>query len=174
MRIAMLAALFSMTLCACGARNMRPGETPNANEGIAVVRVILSGVSSSYVHLFSKGDRMGPHKARVDATEGDHVYAIIMSQGEYDIGQITSNGRTSVWPSSSLCPSFTITQGKPNYIGTLVLNFEPSKWYRLSQRYEISCNNSPKDADDALKLYATTYGQRMQDTPNKAAADELR
>ena len=174
MRMPILVVLFSLLLCSCGARNIRPGETPNPNEGIAFVRVILSGASTSMIHLFTKGDRMGPHKARVDATEGDHVYAVIMSPGEYDIGQTTSDGRTSIWPVPSLCPPFTVVQGKPNYIGTLVLNYEPSKWYRLSQKYEVKCSNSPGDAADASTMYERTYGLLTKDAPNKAAADGLR
>lgn len=156
--ITILAALLSLTLCACGARNIRPGETPTANEGIAFIRVILSGAPLSMIHLFTKGDRMGPHKARVDATEGDHVYAVIMAQGEYDIGQITSDGRTDIWADNSSCPSFKVVHGKSNYIGTVRLNFEPSKWYSYSQKYQIGCINTPSDAADALKIYESTYG----------------
>jgi len=174
MRNAILAILFSLMLCACGARNIKLGETSNANEGIAFVRVILSGVPSSMIHLFTKGDRLGPHEARVDAMEGDDVYAVLMAQGEYDIGQITSGGRTSILPASSLCPSFTVIQRQPNYIGTVILNYEPSKWYRLSQRYEIKCSNSSEDATDAFKMYGSKYGSQIKKTPNKAAADGLR
>jgi hypothetical protein len=161
-----LAALSSLTFCACGTRNIKPGETPNSHEGIAFVRVILSGAPSSMIHLFTKGDRMGPHKARVDATEGDHVYAVIMAQGEYDIGQISAEGRTSIWPGSSLCPFFKVIEGNPNYIGTLTLIYEPSKWYRLSQKYQIRCSNSPSDVADALKMYESTYGYQDPLTAN--------
>lgn len=156
----LLLAFIFLSLCACGTRNIKPGEIPKANEGIAFVRIILNGAPSAMVHLFTKGDRMGPHKARVDAIEGDHVYAVIMAQGEYDIGQISADGRSGIWPDSSLCPAFKVMEGKTNYTGTLALTFEPSKWFALSRKYQIRCSNSADEEAEAFNMFINTYGKQ--------------
>ena len=95
---------FALLMVACGTRVIQPGERPGPGEGIAFMRVSIEGQPQAYVHVFTKGDRLGPHKARIDAIRGDDVYAFIIGQGEYDVGQISAGFATDIWPKATACP----------------------------------------------------------------------
>src|SRR5690242_5800454 len=99
-----LAVVVALVAAACGARVIRPGQYPRPGEGIAFMRVRIEGLSNARVHIFTKGDRMGPHKARIDASGADGVYAFIIGPGEYDVGQISAGMGTDIWFNGRNCP----------------------------------------------------------------------
>jgi hypothetical protein len=143
-------AMVALVAAACGARVIRPGEYPRPGEGIAFMRVKVEGVSDARVHVFTKGDRFGPHKARIDASGADDVYAFIIRPGEYDVGQISAGMGTDIWPAAMKCPAFTATVGKTSYAVTLTLRF-------AYPRYVATCDTSAESKAGAVAMFRAKY-----------------
>jgi hypothetical protein len=150
----------ALVVAACGARVVRPGQYPKTQEGIAFIRVKLEGLSDAKVHLFTKGDRFGPHKARIDASGGDDVYAFIIGQGDYDVGQISAGMGTDIWPAATKCPPFRVAVGKNNYAGTLKLRF-------AYPEYVATCDTSADSQADALAKFRTKYADLASRYPTE-------
>ena len=143
--------LLLMMLTACGSRGLKPNEFPTENQGIAFTKIKLIGAPKAMVHIFTEGDRLGPHKGRIDITEGEKVYAIILSEGNYDFGQISAGRATDIWPKKSSCESFSVTKGSSSYIGDLVLSINYPK-------YDIKCGNElVKDLNTSTKEFEEKY-----------------
>jgi hypothetical protein len=148
-------------LAACGARVVRPGEYPRPGEGIAFLRVKLEGLSDAKVHVFTKGDRFGPHKARIDAASGDDVYAFIIREGEYDVGQISAGFGTDIWPAATKCPPFRAVVGKSNYAGTLELRI-------AYPEYLAGCDTSAETKAGTLAMFRAKYADLASRYPTEA------
>jgi hypothetical protein len=143
-------AVVVLVVAACGTRVIRPGQYPRRGEGIAFIRVKIEGLPDAKVHIFTKGDRLGPHKARIDASGADDVYAFIISQGEYDVGQISAGVGTDIWPEAMKCPPFRAAVGTNAYAGTLELRF-------AYPEYVATCDTSADGKADALAMFRAKY-----------------
>ena len=143
-------AVVALVVPACGTRVIRPGQYPRPDEGIAFIRVKLEGLPHAQVHIFTKGDRFGPHKARIDTSGEDDVYAFIIDQGEFDVGQISAGMGTDIWPEAMKCPPFRAAPGKNSYAGTLELRFAYPKYW-------VACDSSADSKADALAMFRAKY-----------------
>ena len=146
----LVSAALALLVAACGARVIRPGQYPRTGEGIAFMRVKIEGLPDAKVHIFTKGDRFGPHKARIDAAGGDDVYAFIINEGEYDVGQISAGFGTDIWPGATTCPPFVAAGGKNSYAGTLKLRI-------AYPEYVATCDTSADSKAGALAMFRAKY-----------------
>ena len=143
-------AVAAVVVAACGARVIRPRQYPSSGEGIVFMRVKIEGLEHAMVHIFKKGDRLGPQKARIDASGVDDVYAFIINQGEYDVGQISAGMGTDIWWDPTTCPPFRADVGKNNYAGTLKLRFAYPK-------YAVTCDTSADSKAGAVAMFRAKY-----------------
>jgi len=144
--------LLSLVLAGCGTRNLRPGEFPKPNQGLAVIEASLSGTSYAYLHIFNIGDRLGPHKGRITLEEGNDIYAICLPEGQYDVGQLTTSFGTSTWASGSPVPAFKINENTINYLGSIELDVRE---YGLGKQLRENLN--PVNLRPAMGTCGITY-----------------
>lgn len=144
-----LLLLVGVAVSGCGTRNIRPGDVPNPEDGLAFVRVRISGTEQAYTHIFVAGDRAGPHRARITSNAGESVYAVFLPPGRYDVGQITVGSGTDIWKNFT-CPSFVVTKGQSAFANSIDLSVNYPK-------YNISCTRSQPDFESASTKFRSAF-----------------
>lgn len=158
-------------LCSCVAQNIKSNEVPGSGEGIAFIRVYLSGADMATVLIYSKGSWFGAsYKARINVQGGDNAYAVILPEGSYEIREIRfkdANNRllSTRTRGSSHCYPFKVVQGVNNYAGTLLINI-------ITNTVSCTCNPFDDAYKEALSEFKEKYSELYLQRPSRMNWDK--